>query len=235
MPPRPRLLLCCAALVFSLCAVPAVPAAAPGPYVTAANVRVVLDFTAAKAVADPFNTLTVDALVTAPDGSTLRVPAFWAGGNRWKVRYASPLLGTHRYRTVCSDPADSGLNGITGTIEVTPYTGTVPAYLHGPLRVSANRRFLEHRDGTPFFWLGDTWWMGLCHRLKWPEDVKTLAANRKEKGFNVIQIVAGLYPDMPPFDPRGANEAGFPWEEGFARIRPEYFDAADQRFFHLVE
>lgn len=235
MPPRPRLLLCCAALVFCLGTVSAALAAAPGPYVTAANVRVELDFTAAKAVADPFNTLTVDAVVTAPDGGTLRVPAFWAGGTRWKVRYASPLVGVHRFRTVCSDPSDSGLNGVTGSIEVTPYTGTVPTYQHGPLRVSKNRRFLEHRDGTPFFWLGDTWWMGLCHRLKWPDDVKTLAANRKEKGFNVIQIVAGLYPDMPPFDPRGANEAGFPWEEGFARIRPEYFDAADQRFFHLVE
>jgi hypothetical protein len=62
-----------------------------------------------------------------------------------------------------------------------------------------------------------------------------LAADRKEKGLSVIQIVAGLYPDMPPFDPRGANEAGFPWETNYARIRHEYFDAADQRLGYLVE
>jgi hypothetical protein len=77
--------------------------------------------------------------------------------------------------------------------------------------------------------------MGLCARLKWPEDFQSLAADRKAKGFNVIQIVAGLYPDMPAFDERGANEAGFPWEQAYRRIRPEYFDAADRRIFYLVE
>lgn len=95
--------------------------------------------------------------------------------------------------------------------------------------------YLEHSDGTPFFWLGDTWWMGLCHRLHWPNEFQRLAADRKAKGFNVIQIVAGLYPDMPPFDPRGASEAGFPWESHYARIRPEYFDAADARLGYLVD
>ncbi|MBP7143448.1 MAG: DUF4038 domain-containing protein, partial [Opitutaceae bacterium] len=128
-----------------------------------------------------------------------------------------------------------GLNGVTGEIDVTPYTGANPLLRHGPLRVAPSRGYLEHLDGTPFFWLGDTWWMGLCHRLRFPEDFATLAADRREKGFNVIQIVAGLYPDMPPFDPRGANEAGFPWEREYARIRPEYFDAADKRIEYLVD
>ena len=76
--------------------------------------------------------------------------------------------------------------------------------------------------------MGDTWWMGLCHRLHFPDEFRQLAADRKAKGFNVIQIVAGLYPDMPPFDPRGANEAGFPWQKDYSSIRPEYFDAADE-------
>ena len=106
---------------------------------------------------------------------------------------------------------------------------------HGPLRVSADHRHFTHQDGTPFFWLGDTWWMGLCERLEWPEDFKTLAADRKQKGFNVIQIVAGLYPDMPAFDDRGRNEAGFPWEKDYSRIRPEYFDKADERLYDLAD
>ena len=101
--------------------------------------------------------------------------------------------------------------------------------------MAADRRHFEHADGTPFFWLGDTWWMGLCHRLRFPDDFQRLTADRKAKGFNVVQIVAGLYPDMPPFDPRGANEAGFPWEQDYERIRPEYFDAADTRLRHLVD
>jgi hypothetical protein len=77
--------------------------------------------------------------------------------------------------------------------------------------------------------------MGLCKRLRWPNDFQRLVADRIGKGFTVIKIVAGLYPDMPPFDPRGANEAGYPWEENYARINPTYFDAADVRIQYLVD
>lgn len=202
---------------------------------TEANVVVELSFESTRRYADPFNDVSVDAIVIDPAGKELRVPAFWAGGSHWKVRYASPLAGRHRFSTVSSDTKNTGLHGVTGEIEVTPYTGTNPLFRHGPLRVASTRRFLEHQDGTPFFWLGDTWWMGLCHRLRFPEDFAVLATDRRKKGFNVVQIVAGLYPDMPPFDPRGANEAGFPWEPGYARIRPEYFDAADKRIQYLVD
>lgn len=202
---------------------------------TETNVMTELTFAALRAHSDPFNKVTLDAVFLDPQGHELRVPAFWAGGNLWKVRYASGTPGLHRFHTVCSDGRDEGLHGVNGTVEVTPYKGKNPLFRHGPLRVLAGRRYLEYADGTPFFWLGDTWWMGLCHRLKWPEEFKTLAADRKQKGFNVIQIVVGLYPDMPPFDPRGANEAGFPWEVDYARIRPEYFDAADQRIEYLVQ
>jgi hypothetical protein len=211
---------------------------APGKDVglkTEANVMVELTFKAARAYADPFNEVTLDAVFFDPKGRELRVPAFWAGADVWKVRYASPVVGTHRFRTACSEAGDKGLHNVTGKVEVGAYQGQNPLYTHGPIRVAANRRYLEHLDGTPFFWLGDTWWMGLCHRLRWPDEFKQLTADRKAKGFNVIQIVAGLYPDMPPFDPRGANEAGFPWSTNYTGIRPEYFNAADDRFRHLVE
>jgi len=201
---------------------------------TEANVVVELTLTASRNYTDPFNEVTPDVVFIDPHGQELRVPAFWAGKNLWKVRYASPVVGTHRFRSVGMESLDRGLHGVTGKVEVGHYRGQNPLYAHGPLQVSAHRRYLEHLDGTPFFWLGDTWWMGLCHRLRWPEDFKKLAADRKEKGFNVIQIVAGLYPDMHPFDPRGANEAGYPWETNYARIRPEYFDAADERLSYLV-
>lgn len=202
---------------------------------TEANVMVELTLTASGAHADPFNEVTLDVVFSDPKGSELRVPAFWGGANIWKARYASPVVGTHRFRSECSDAQDKGLHGIAGHVEVKPYTGQNPLYTHGPLKLSSNRRYMEHADGIPFFWLGDTWWMGLCHRLTWPADFQKLAADRKAKGFNVIQLVAGLYPDMHPFDPRGANEAGFPWEKEYARIRPEYFDAADARLRYLVE
>jgi len=58
----------------------------------------------------------------------------------------------------------------------------------GSLRVSDNKRFLVHEDGTPFFYLGDTAWE-LFHRLNRQEADKYLE-NRADKGFTVIQAVA---------------------------------------------
>ena len=200
-----------------------------------ANVPFEIAFTAKQSYGDPFNEVALDVDFIDPRGRELRVPAFWAGGSVWKARYASPVTGTHLFRSACSKKGDRGLQGISGKVEIKPYAGSNPLYVHGPLRVASGGRYLEHDDHTPFFWLADTWWMGLCHRLLWPSEFQQLTADRKEKGFTVIQIVAGLYPDMPPFDPRGTNEAGFPWETNYARIRPEYFDAADQRLGYLVE
>ena len=77
----------------------------------------------------------------------------------------------------------------------------------GGIRRSAKGRFLEHADGSgkPFLWMGDTWWMALTERLGFPEEFCGLADDRKAKGFNVIQIVAGFYPDMGLWDPRGRS------------------------------
>ena len=191
-------------------------------------------FSSGKTYDDPFNDTRLDILFADPDSQEQRVPAFWAGGQTWRVRYCPSGVGRYRYRSVCSDASNPDLHGQEGALEVAPYEGSNPLLQHGRLRVAADRRHLEHVDGTPFFWLGDTWWMGLTRRLAWPEGFQELAADRVAKGFTVIQIVAGLYPDMEPFDERGANEAGFPWERDFCRINPAYFDMADLRIAHLV-
>lgn len=56
------------------------------------------------------------------------------------------------------------------------------------IEVSTNGRYLQTKDGQPFFWLGDTDWE-MFHRLKREEIVK-LFTTRKNQGFNVIQAVA---------------------------------------------
>jgi hypothetical protein len=58
---------------------------------------------------------------------------------------------------------------------------------HGPLTVASNGRFIEHTDGTPFFWLGDTGWL-LFSRLD-RNEAATYLDDRKAKGFNVIQVM----------------------------------------------
>ena len=183
---------------------------------------------------DPFNEIEVDLIISDPDGNEQTVPAFWSGGQSWRVRFAAGALGRHSYRVVCSDTSNTGLHGAEGAIDVVAYDGDNSLLLHGPLRVHASRRYFEHGDGTPFFWLGDTWWMALCRRLRWPDEFRELAADRIAKGFSVVQVVAGLYPDMQPFDERGANEAGYPWKPDFTRIDPAYWDMADLRIAHLA-
>jgi Protein of unknown function (DUF4038) len=59
---------------------------------------------------------------------------------------------------------------------------------HGPLRVDADNRRLEHADGTPFLWLADTAWE-LFHRLDRAE-VEMYLEKRRAQGFTVIQAVA---------------------------------------------
>src|SRR5258705_12409657 len=76
---------------------------------TEANVMAEFTFTASRTYADPFNEVTLDVIFSDPKGSELRVPAFWAGSKEWKARYASPVVGTHRFRSECSDARDKGL------------------------------------------------------------------------------------------------------------------------------
>jgi hypothetical protein len=220
-------------LIPLVCLFAALPGEAEGDTVHA-NCVYERQFTSHKSYADPFHDITLDVKFSGPGGSHWLVPAFWAGGQSWKVRFAASRPGRYTYRSICSDANNHDLNGRKGTLAVTPYTGSNPLYRHGPLQVSADHRHFAHADGTPFFWLGDTWWMGLCKRIRWPEEFDTLTRDRVKKGYNVVQIVAGLYPDMPAFDPRGENEFGFPWTKDYGRIEPGYFDLADRRIEHLV-
>lgn len=90
---------------------------------------------------------------------------------------------------------------------------------HAQLRVSPNGRYLQHADGKPFFYLGDTAWE-LMHRLN-REDAALYLRNRAAKGFTVIQAVVlplhgelndpNAYGDAPFRDAKAAapNEAFF--------------------------
>ncbi|MGQ9514636.1 MAG: DUF5060 domain-containing protein [Thermoproteota archaeon] len=186
---------------------------------TMQNCPVEFSLSSKKHYENPFSDVEVSAIFVEPDGEERIVPAFWAGKKMWRIRYASNKVGEHRFKTICSDDTNFGLHDKSGSLDVIPYKGKNPLMKKGRLKVSKDRKSIEHEDGTPFFWLGDTWWMGLTKRLRWPEEFKLLTRDRVEKGFTVIQIVAGLYPDMPPFDPRGANEAGFPWERDYSKIK----------------
>src|SRR4030042_4970635 len=79
------------------------------------------------------------------------------------------------------------LAGVSISSGENPWSGPSVDFSHGPLKVSENKRFIVHQDGTPFFYLGDTAWE-LFHRLGREEAEKYLEIRRKQ-GFTVIQAV----------------------------------------------
>lgn len=59
---------------------------------------------------------------------------------------------------------------------------------HGRLSAGKEGRFLQHEDGTPFFWLADTGWL-LPEKLT-REEVSYYLDRCADAGFNVVQIQA---------------------------------------------
>jgi hypothetical protein len=176
----------------------------------------------------------VDVIFTK-GGESWRVPTFWRGDSKWTVRFAPHTPGDYIYHLESTDKCNTDLNGHEGGVNITAYTGTNLLLRHGMLRVSANSRYFEHSDGTPFYWLGDTWWSALSDRLSW-EGIQKLVADRKAKGFTVVQIVAGLVADeQAPIDPGHHNEGGAVWDPEFKQINPKFFDYADRRIQLLVD
>jgi len=191
-------------------------------------------YTTTKHYSNPFTDVEVD-VIFQHGNQQWRVPAFWAGGAEWTVRFAPPFAGEYQYHIECTDKTNLDLNGQGRTLSASKYDGKSPMLLHGFVKVSADQRHFEHADGTPFFWLGDTWWKCLSKRMTW-EGFQELTADRKAKGFNVVQIVCGPYPDEGFLETRMANEGGLPYESvKFEKVNPEYFNYVDRRLKHLVE
>ncbi len=193
-------------------------------------------YTSDKEYPNPFRQVSLSATITN-SLSTDRtiIQAFWGGGNTWTFRFSTIEPGEYRFQTNCNDQQNNGLHGKSGIISIKGYQGDNPIYNNGSLRVSDRGNYLEHLNGSPFFWLADSWWHGMTARLDFPDGFERLADDRKQKGFNVIQFAIAFPCDIAPFDPRGQNAAGDPWDETFESINPEYFDLTDTRVEMLLE
>ena len=144
-------------------------------------------FTSSGDYENPLQDVRVEVDFTSPTGKTRSVEAFWYGARNWKVRLAPEETGKWTYRSRSSKADDAGLNGQSGSFDCAAYSGRNPLYLHGGLKVSDDRRYLAHADGTPFFWLGDTAWNGVLKAD--PGSWDLYLRDRVAKGFNVVQYV----------------------------------------------
>ncbi len=178
---------------------------------------------------NPFCEIKVDAYLNSSYKEEVVIPAFYVGKNRWVVRFIVNDLGTYNILVKCSNVRDS-LN--EQKHEVIVETSILKE--SKSLTLSSNKEYLSTKEGGAFFWLSDTWWMALSDRLDF-EEFKKLADFRAKQGFNVIQLVAGLMPDMDSFDVRGKNSAGFPFKDKYSSINIDYFHEAEAKIRYLVD
>ncbi|MHB9134439.1 MAG: apiosidase-like domain-containing protein [Armatimonadota bacterium] len=162
--------------------------------------------------ADPLVDVDLFADFHGPEDAHMRIPAFWDGDRTWKLRFTPTAPGAWRCTTTCNYSADAGLHGHHASFLVQTATGDNPLYRHGGfLRVSEDHRYLTHTDGTPFFWLGDTWWFCPSHLVPFegsthpeiPSMYRTLIDTRRAQGYSVVQMaflgtsgVSGSYTDL---------------------------------------
>lgn len=145
--------------------------------------------TSATSYRNPYQQVTQTVTYTAPSGQTLKCYGFWDGGLTFKIRFMFPTPGTWTWQTTCSDASNTGLHGQSGKVNVVEYAGDNPLGRNGNLEVSENGRYLAHRSGKPFIWIGDTPWSVFTTATQ--EEWKRYLQDRSDNKFTVVQVHCG--------------------------------------------
>ena len=193
--------------------------------------------TSEKEYDNPYADVDLWAWFVSDKGDSLLRPAFWDGGNTWKVRFAPPDHGsTWTWTSYCS-LKDNGLAGKTGKIRSTTYDGDSELLKRGLLRMSSGKRNIVHADGSPFLLVGDTPW-SIPFRAT-TDQVRIYAKDRREKGFNTALLIS-LQPDRYAQGPEARNTPGG-FDRAFEdlhegrldRLKPDYFQTVDS-LIHIL-
>ncbi len=196
----------------------------------------------AKKYENPYVDITIDAVFTHEDGTTITTPGFWKESNTWAVRFNPNKTGKWNYIITCSDAENERLHNISGIVLCVENDGSSEFEKHGFVKISENGRYFTYDDGTPFFWIGDTNWQA-------PNYVQTTACNypgcrcgnqfkhevdnRVAKGFNVYQT----YFDSAMSDGGGQNgKLPAIWKTKFTMPATDVFnEKIDYMFEYLYE
>jgi hypothetical protein len=177
---------------------------------------------------NPIQEASVGAIFTSPNGKQHKVYGFWDGDKTWRVRFAPDEQGEWSLVTTCSDSHNKGLQ-ITGNFQVLQATGGTRFQKHGSLKLSSNRRYFIHADGTPFFWLADTVWNGPM--LSTDEDWQYYLAERVRQKFTAAQWVATQFLAAPDGD-RFGNKAYEGNEQ--IKINLEFYKQLEQKHNAII-
>jgi hypothetical protein len=181
-------------------------------------------FGSVRAPENPLQDTELRVTFTAPSKHTHIVRGFWDGGATWRVRFSPDEVGRWTYSTAATPAIDRGLDGQSGELRVTEPDGTTSFERHGPVRVAQSGTFLQHADGTPFFWLADTAWNGalLATADEWAHYIR----ERTRQRFTAVQWVTTQWRASPAGD--RLNEPAFTGHERIA-INPAFFQRLDAK------
>jgi len=190
-----------------------------------------LTFTSAQDYSNPYTDVSLSVEFTGPNHVQVHRPAFWDGGRIWRARFAPLIVGQWTWRSVCSQPSDSGLDGKDGSLEATAYTGSNPLLKHGLLGMLAGLRNVIHADGTPFLVVGDTAWS-----LPWRgtiESVGVYADDRQSKGFDAVLLMS-IQPDRRATGPRDRTSVGG-FDVGFEDLPSGHINQMNVSYFQYMD
>ncbi|MEO8475176.1 MAG: DUF5060 domain-containing protein, partial [Chryseolinea sp.] len=96
----------------------------------------------------------ITAIFTAPSGKTWTIPAFYhyTFGTMWKIRFSPDELGEWKYKVKIKDKNGEGISGGNSF-------KAIPSKFKGPIKLAQNNRYLEYKNGTPFYGVG-LWYNG---------------------------------------------------------------------------
>lgn len=152
-----------------------------------------LSFHSDKCYDNPFLDVELSAVFTNNSGDTITRPAFWDGGDLWKVRFAPTKLGKWNYK-ITGETVNNFKGNKSGFVNAVKYTGNLSIYKNGFLKISPNNRHLVYDNGIPFFYLADThWFLPLekwdeCNAPNCKSQFKFMADKRIRQEFTVYQV-----------------------------------------------
>ena len=142
----------------------------------------------------PFVVVTFTGTGGNAKGLSYAVPGFWDGGRAWKARFAAPVAGDWAYSASSTDPVLRGVKGSFHCAEWSSGEKAANPTRHGFVQVAKDGpragRYFEYTDGTPFLWIGDTWWPWLKRGIPFTR-AKQVIDDRSARGFTIGQVVFG--------------------------------------------
>ena len=186
-----------------------------------------------------------------------RIYGFWDGGQNYKVRITATKAGEWSWISGSTAGSDKGLNGQSGTflaIDWTEEEKEANNNRRGFLTATPNGHALQYADGTPFFFIGDTWWSAPTWRYPltgsapdpdWvpgPEGIslENMVHYRQKQGYNSLAMIA-CYPNWAAdsFPATMVDENGIgvrnPWEKFGTPTAKDMHDESGNRPFALKD